>query len=222
MITEQHIEVKRTARYYTFGQLSSATRYIWFCLHGYGQLAGSFIKRFESLNPTKHFVVAPEALSRFYWDGTTNFTNKPAATWMTSEDRLNEIKDYVNYLDSLYLHIMQAIDSELVTVNALGFSQGTATLSRWITNGRSPVHNLIFWAGQIAHDIDWQKAQESWKNTRIFTLYGNEDRFVIPHHIEQQKATLTQNGFDTTIIAFKGKHKVKKEALLELVNRIGD
>jgi len=39
---ERHLTVARTARYYQLGELSSATKQIWFVCHGYGQLAEYF------------------------------------------------------------------------------------------------------------------------------------------------------------------------------------
>ena len=39
-----HLRVARTARYYTLGGGGLAPRVVWFVLHGYGQLAGQFIR----------------------------------------------------------------------------------------------------------------------------------------------------------------------------------
>ena len=95
---EHHLEVKRTARYFTLGTLDENTEQIWFVLHGYGQLAQFFIKKFSVLDDGKTFLVAPEALSRFYLEGVTG---RVGATWMTREERSNEVADYVFYLNQL-------------------------------------------------------------------------------------------------------------------------
>jgi hypothetical protein len=58
--------------------------------HGYGQLAKTFIRRFEPIMDAQTLVVAPEGLSRFYWGG---FDGPVVASWMTREDRLDEIAD---------------------------------------------------------------------------------------------------------------------------------
>ena len=98
--------MQRTARYYTLGGGSAAPRDVWFVLHGYGQLAGDFIRYFSDLAADDSLVVAPEAMNRFYL--VTTETSAPArdrpvgATWMTREDRDSEIADYVEYLDALY------------------------------------------------------------------------------------------------------------------------
>ena len=41
------------------GEPGPFTRQVWFVCHGYGFLAGDFIKNFEALNEKEHLVVAP-------------------------------------------------------------------------------------------------------------------------------------------------------------------
>ena len=95
-VAHHKLLVSRTAHYSTFGTLTKKTESIWLIAHGYGQLARNMVRRFDHLDPQKHFVIAIEGLNRFYW----HENNKPAACWMTSEDRYDEIEDYVGYLDA--------------------------------------------------------------------------------------------------------------------------
>src|SRR5881296_4496989 len=134
---EHHITTSRTARYYTLGQLGPSTREIWFVCHGYGQLAGRFVRHFEPLAGKTRFMVAPEALSRFYLEDTAvpASQRKVGATWMTREDRLREIDDYVRYLDALHAEVFARVERGAVTLHLLGFSQGTATACRWAARG---------------------------------------------------------------------------------------
>lgn len=217
MIKDNHIQTYRTARYYTSGELSDKTKSIWFVIHGYGQLARDFIKEFEELVNDETFIVAPEALSRFYLDSGTGSTG---ASWMTKEDRENEINDYVNYLDELYLKIVSEIKVvsgvPLLTLNALGFSQGVSTLSRWAAMGKSKFEKLIFWAGDIAKDIDTSK----FINTEIHLVIGNKDRYFpgVINNIHDKM--LDDNGikYETTI--FDGGHEIKMDVLKKILNRI--
>ncbi len=103
---EQHIQVQRTARYFQIGEASPKIQRIWYVLHGYGQLASFFAKHFEKIADEKTLVIAPEALSRFYSDGTGG---RVGATWMTKEDRLNQIDDYIFYLDALHQRISEQV-----------------------------------------------------------------------------------------------------------------
>ena len=96
---ENHIKIAKTARYFQLAEIGSEIREVWFVCHGYGQHAGYFLKHFECLNNGGRLIVAPEGLSRFYLDG---FYGRIGASWMTREDRLNDIKDYVLFLDAMY------------------------------------------------------------------------------------------------------------------------
>ncbi|MEL6276926.1 MAG: phospholipase, partial [Bacteroidota bacterium] len=83
--TAHRLPVQRTAHFYTLGEPSANVKRMWFACHGYGQLASTFIRKFDQLAGAEDYVVAPEGLSRFYWQG---FTGKVVASWMTSADRL--------------------------------------------------------------------------------------------------------------------------------------
>ncbi len=102
--SEHHITVARTARYFTIGD--PAATEIWFVCHGYGQLAARFLKRFEPITEGARLVVAPEGLSRFYVGSGERRDQPVGATWMTREDRLHEIADYVKYLDAVYADVL--------------------------------------------------------------------------------------------------------------------
>ncbi|MCZ8216519.1 MAG: phospholipase, partial [Cyclobacteriaceae bacterium] len=75
------------ARYQTLGKLDANTRKVWFVLHGYGQLAEYFLRKFKSLEAQEIFVIAPEGLSRFYMEDVTRRSQggsqRVGATWMT-------------------------------------------------------------------------------------------------------------------------------------------
>src|SRR5881396_879853 len=136
LLQEHHLTVSRTARYFTLGESPRGVEEVWFACHGYAQLAGRFLEKLRVLEDRKRYVVAPEGLSRFY------LTESPAerrvgASWMTREDRLHEIDDYVRYLDALYREVLGRVDGPAARVAALGFSQGTATVSRWAALGQS-------------------------------------------------------------------------------------
>src|SRR5688500_12897738 len=114
-MNEHRIVVGRTARYLTLGTHGDSTREIWIALHGYAQSAEHFLRSFRSLDDGTRLIVAPEALSRFYIDGTSGHVG---ASWMTRVDREHEIADYVTYLetvvDDVQTKTTSRIDSRLV------------------------------------------------------------------------------------------------------------
>jgi predicted esterase len=213
MITEHHINIQKTARYFTYGHLNRQTTHVWFVLHGYGHLAADFIGNFSALNPAKHYVIAPEALSRFYWNG---YRGKISASWMTSEDRLQEITDYVAYLNQLYLEITQNLPDECMPeINLLGFSQGTTTLSRWFANGKVKANKVIFWSGDLGHDVDWNKAADLYHQTNAYYVYGTNDELISLENFKLQSDFLNHHQIPFTTIEFDGKHVISEDVLLK-------
>ena len=85
---EHHLNVNRTARYYTIGDLENKPNEVWFVLHGHMYLAKQFIRYFRVLETDRRLIVAPEGLSRSY---VNHKERRVGASWMTKEDRLNEI-----------------------------------------------------------------------------------------------------------------------------------
>ncbi|OWY22633.1 phospholipase [Sphingobacteriales bacterium UPWRP_1] len=216
MLKEHHLPVTKTARYYTFGQPTHNTRYVWFVLHGYGQAASGFMNNFTQLNPARHFIVAPEGLSRFYWNG---FTGPPVASWMTSADRLNEIHDYIQYLNNLYEQVMRSLpDGCRPEINLLGFSQGATTLSRWFANGQILANRLIFWAGGLAHDIDWHKATPLFNQASTYLFYGTDDPLISAENMHLQNQLLHQHQIPFKAVSFKGAHEIQEAVLLDHFN----
>ncbi len=214
MATEQHIEVRRTARFYTYGNLTENTQHILFAIHGYGELAGKFIQPFEELDPDLFFVIAPEGLNRFYWDSASR---PPVATWMTSTDRENEIKDYVNYLNQLYQQIMAGVPSNTsAKIHILGFSQGVATVTRWLASGIAKADSLTLWAGKIAHDLDWAKTQPIFEKVDIYLIYGHQDKYLGYLNIHNYLEELKKRNLQPKVITFEGKHEIHLLTLKEL------
>lgn len=211
MIRQNDIKVTKTARYFTVGELSEETEEIWMVCHGYGQLASYFIKHFEALDNGKTFIIAPEGLSRFYLG---EFTGRIGATWMTKEDRENDIEDYTNYLDAVLRPALEKAKN--ARVNYLGFSQGATTICRYVALKRPRIDNLIMWAGSLPHDVSPETAKEVFGEIATYIVYGNEDEYLAHINIPEYESKLKAIGFNYEIIEFKGKHEMNKETLLAI------
>ena len=205
---EHYVAARRTARYYTLDPAEEA-REVWFVLHGYGQLAAFFLRHFEAIDDGHRLVVAPEALSRFYLPGH----QRVGASWMTKEDRLTEIDDYLAYLDALYDRVFETLDRSRVTVHVLGFSQGAATASRWTTLGRSDADRLILWAGQLAHDLDFVAHAATLRRLDLTLVAGTDDEFITPKRLAEQEAILIEHSIPYRLRPFKGDHRMDTETL---------
>lgn len=213
---KKNITVSKTARYFMLGDPAGDIQQIWFVCHGYAQLADDFITNFDSLNNGKNLVVAPEGLHRFYWKG---FSDEVVASWMTRVDRADEINDYVNYLDAVYLEVLSQVKNKDVKINVLGFSQGTATICRWVERKKIQLDNLILWGGAFPADIDFKNNRTYFNSAGIFFIVGDGDQFIKEDNIKEHEQVLTENQIQYTLIRFKGKHEITEEVLKQLAEQ---
>lgn len=213
-MTEHFLKVERTARYITLGELTACTGRIWIACHGYAQLASYFIKDLEPLLDESTYIVAPEALSRFYPKG---FFGNVGASWMTKEDRLHEIEDYVGYLDKLYQTIIAAAPKD-AEVNVLGFSQGCATVCRWIQQRKPEIGKLWLCSGDIPQDLVFREFKAALKNSQLHILLGREDGLVSPEQVERVKTLLDSAEITYELHLFNGGHVVNAELISRLAN----
>ncbi len=217
MIQQHEINVQKTARYYTLGEGNDKTKEVWFVLHGYGFLAEYFINYFKVLKNKDVLVVAPEGLNKFYKNG---LAGDVGATWMTKEDRLNEIEDYNSYLNSLYEKIFLNIERKKVQVNILGFSQGSSTACRWIADGKVKFDNLVIWSGGVPEDLDFEKFNGVLSGRKIQVLVGDNDVFINEPLIASQENMLKERNVGYKLTRFSGGHKVEPEVLISLAKTL--
>jgi len=207
---QNKITVNKTAFYHTLGDVKTA-KTIWFVLHGYGYLAEFFIKKFEPILNDDTAIIAPEALSKFYLNGV-GYDGRIGASWMTKDNREAEIEDYINYLNQLYEAILKENQNPDLKINIIGFSQGGATASRWIANGKSKCNNIILWSSPFPEDLDLKLLP---KESNTFVLFGDYDKFINEKQINDYEQFLNTSEIDCQLIKFKGKHDIPEHVLLE-------
>ena len=204
---EHQFSTSRSARYFTLGSPQHAAD-VWLVCHGYGQLASRFLERFRPIEAERRYIVAPEGLSRFYL--TEHPTERRVgASWMTREDRLHEIEDYVRYLDAVYSEIAPG----KARVTALGFSQGTATVCRWAGLGSSRIDRLIVWGGEVPPDLDLKRLRVS----SLTLVYGTRDEFFTPKIIAATEERLRANQIGYELVPFEGGHEIDEATLRRLI-----
>lgn len=215
LLMKSFVEVPRTARYYTLGELKETTKNLWLVFHGYGQLAEYFIRHFDELDSDKNLVVAFEGLSKFYVEG---LTGRVGASWMTAEDREHEIKDQTNYINKVIEDCGVDLRSNKARVVVLGFSQGTSTAVRWIANTSFRPAELILWAGSFPHDVDAASNPEVFSGLKVHFAYGNEDQFLSQINVQERIAGFENLGMKMHVWPFEGKHVMDKPTLKRIVD----
>ena len=219
-ITSHAIVVPRTARYYTLGPTHGFPRELWFVCHGYGQLASRFLGQFAPIDDGTRLIVAPEGLSRFYLDPIPTRRQEASprigASWMTREDRNAEIADYVSYLELLSAELRHPLSGAAPRIVVLGFSQGTATVSRWLAASELRVNQLVLWGGAIPPELDLAAWSARLHGAAITLVAGDHDELATPAAVAAEAERLSTAGVAFTIQRFAGGHAIDGNALTRL------
>jgi predicted esterase len=214
----RHLEVARTARYFTIGRGYGEVTDLWFAVHGYGQLAADFAKPFRRHSRDGRLIVVPEGLSRFY---VSNRERVMGASWMTAEDRKMEIRDYVAYLNALYDRLLADGVPPGAPLSVLAFSQGSATATRWLADGHVRADRLVLWGGLPAFELCDETFQLRVPAGRIDFVAGTNDRYVSPSRQQELRPTLSKNGVEISCHTFEGGHELDEATLARIMDREG-
>lgn len=208
------LEIKRTAHIAEIGNDISKSKEIWMIMHGYGQLANRIVRKFDKFDMDDVHAIAPEGLNKFYWhDGA----REPVSTWMTSHERLDEIADYLAYLDQVYEQmILPHLDD--ANFNILGFSQGSATMWRWVMHRKPQLSKLVQWAGEFPPEPDYKNQLSYLNNIDMRMVYGDKDSFIKGKHKDKVLAHIATEGLDMKIQEYEGLHRIDRKVLGDIVN----
>jgi len=214
MASQIDISFQHHARYFVEGN-QDTPKQVWFVLHGYGQLAEYFIRKFYPLVDGRNsLVVAPEGLSRFYLEG---FSGRVGATWMTKEDRLRDIENYISYLNQVYNQVINKLGTKDVEITVLGFSQGAATATRWVLDQKIHFDQLVLWAGVFPDDMDLESGNHLLGNKKVRFVFGTKDPFLTEERIQSFKNMISKTLISPEILTFDGEHEIDQETLVKLV-----
>ncbi len=208
----------RTARIALLGPESAAVRELWIVLHGYGELAATFLENFRVIDDGTRLIVAAEALSRHYWGRIEDRIGKEVpigASWMTKEAREHEIRDYLDYLDGLHAHLVARL-GVAPPLTVLGFSQGGATSARWVASGTVPVARHIMWGSAMPPDVDIESPDGAMRRAEQIVVVGSRDQFATPKVVARENGRLDAAGFPYRFVSFEGGHRLDDDTLRQL------
>jgi predicted esterase len=138
------------------------------------------------------------------------------ATWMTREDREHEIADYVAYLEQLSAEIRRHLAGAGPRIVVLGFSQGTATMCRWLAASELRADQVVLWAGGVPPELDVAEWSARLHGAALTLVAGEQDEMVPASAVVQEGERLSAAGVAFTLLRHPGGHRVDGDALLAL------
>lgn len=181
-----------------------------YALHGYGQLAKYFIRKFSKVFENV-LVVTPEGPHRFYLQGANG---RVGASWMTKEAREDDIEDNIHWLNKLDKVITEKYQPKRRIL--LGFSQGGATAARWYHKGTVSFDGMILWACVFPPDLNPEVEIKSVSNQHF--VIGSDDEYYQGESQEELISFFRNKGYQ--IHQFEGKHDINVELIVKLLLQI--
>ncbi len=214
IVLKKSISFQYQAQYSVSHEPSFQEKEIWLLLHGYGQLAEFFIRKFQGFDSSDRLFVAPEGTNYGYLNG---FSGRVGANWMTKHEREIAIQNNHNYLDLLMGNLLSQY-KEAPIIKVLGFSQGAATATRWVSRWTGEINEVVLWAGGFAQDMVLEDAQEKFSKTKFTLVLGDKDEFITPESIEIQQELTKNLGTEVKKLIFSGGHEIDIEMLSKILD----
>lgn len=170
-------------------------------LHGWGQNARSFIRKFAPLRQHDVRIIAPQAPHQFYLDMETR---KVGFGWMTAFDRDRAIADLVSALDVVLDNVEAQQEMTPRSHYVLGFSQGVTIAWRYAMYGQRAVAGLVACGGDLPPDV--QQALPSRTRFPVMLVHGRDDAIVPLSKAEAAAQALGARSFAFESNYFDGGH----------------
>lgn len=210
----QQVSYKQQNHFLTSHTPSGSEKEIWLILHGYGQLAEFFLRKFRPFFDPSRLFVAPEGINRSYREG---FSGRVGANWMTKHQRDTDIINGMNYLNAVMENVLKPYDDK-PELNVLGFSQGAATVSRWVVQSPLPIKKMVLWGGALAVDLDMEELHEKAKNLHLILATGDNDPLITPERIKEQLGHVGTVAFrKLSNFTYEGGHDLDEQLLRQII-----
>ncbi|MFQ5552099.1 MAG: sterol desaturase family protein, partial [Gemmatimonadales bacterium] len=128
----------------------------------------------------------------------------------------------VDWLAGSRLHLVDILVTRAfsyIPLYVLGFSQGCATVARWLTTTDYDVDRLILWGGILPPDLDAKTAQPRLRNAQLTLVIGKTDEYVSEPALKAEEGRLGQWGVPYELVRFDGGHHLSQTVLGELADR---
>lgn len=212
---KQTIRFEYEAHYHLSQEPTFEEKEIWLVMHGYGQLAEFFVRKFKPFFSPERLFVAPEGTNYNYLEG---FQGRVGANWMTKHERETAIANNHRLLDKLIESILEEYPT-MPKIHVLGFSQGAATATRWASHWNGKIETLVLWAGGFALDLDMEEARGKFSDTELILAIGDRDELITSEQIQKQEELISGLGKDVLRYNYPGGHDLDSGLLEKIINR---
>ncbi|SEG32540.1 alpha/beta hydrolase [Algoriphagus boritolerans] len=212
---KQSIRFEYESHYFLSQEPTFRENEIWLVVHGYGQLAEFFIRKFKSFFSEDRLFIAPEGTNYNYLEG---FQGRVGANWMTKHERETAIENNHRLLDTLIDSYLDHYEKK-PKINVLGFSQGAATATRWASVWKGKIDTLVLWSGGFAHDLNLDVANDAFAETDLILVLGEKDELITPESIQMQDELIAGLGKEVMRLFFEGGHQLDTDVLKKIINR---
>jgi predicted esterase len=113
--------------------------------------------------------------------------------------------------------LTEAIGQKELPLHVLGFSQGTATLIRWVLNTEQTVQRTVLWGGDIAKDVDLASLVDRAKARPLELVIGREDEYITEADVTARRAYLDEQGINFELNRYAGGHTIEPGELQRLI-----
>lgn len=203
------------AHYFLSQETTFQETEIWLVIHGYGQLAEFFVRKFKPFFSPEKLFIAPEGTNYNYLEG---FQGKVGANWMTKHERETAIANNHRFLDKLIGSLLEKYE-EKPKINVLGFSQGAATATRWASEWSGKIDTLVLWAGGFALDMKMESVSKSFAETQLILALGDQDQLITSENIQTQEELISHLGMDVKRLSYQGGHELEPLLLEKIINQ---
>jgi predicted esterase len=213
LILKKSIRFSYEAHYSVSHEPNFREKEIWLVLHGYGQLAEFFIRKFTPFDSEDRLILAPEGTNYQY---LTGFHGKVGANWMTKHERETAIANNHRFLDLLLDSFLEKY-TKVPKVHVLGFSQGAATATRWASRWNGQINTLVLWAGGFAHDLILGDANLKFQDTKLMLVTGTDDTLMTQESISKQEELIQRLEKEVIRLYFSGGHEIESNLLEKII-----
>ena len=205
---EKRVVYSSSNTYATLNTLQENTQTVWIVFHGIGYLSRYFLKYFSLLPADEHFIIAPQAPSKYYLN---NEYKHVGASWLTRDKTMEELQNVLAYLDAV---LEDQKLPERCRINLLGYSQGASIALRWLCHSRHRCDKLILYAGGIPNEITAEDVQFLSDATEVSIVYGKHDEFLtVERMANEEKKIRMLFGERAKRVSFDGGHEMRPDVV---------